>query len=98
MQAGLRAAGAGTWGAVLWQAAGNSLFGYAAWGWLLARHPAARIVPVALLIPVFGIGASTVWLGEPLPAWKLGAAALIVGGLALGMLGPRRQAGTTGAT
>jgi O-acetylserine/cysteine efflux transporter len=88
MRAGLGTAGAETWGAVLWQAAGNSLFGYAAWGWLLARHPAARIVPVALLIPVFGIGASAVWLGEPLPAWKLGAVALILGGLALGMLGP----------
>ena len=24
--------------AVLWQAAGNTLFGYAAWGWLLARY------------------------------------------------------------
>lgn len=27
--------------AVAWQAVGNSLFGYAAWGWLLARYPAA---------------------------------------------------------
>jgi O-acetylserine/cysteine efflux transporter len=92
MRAGLVAAGPGTWGAVLWQAVGNSLFGYAAWGWLLARHPAASIVPVALLIPVFGIGASALWLGEPLPGWKLGAAALVIGGLALGMLGPRGRA------
>lgn len=94
MRAGLSAAGLGTWGAVLWQAVGNSLFGYAAWGWLLARHPAASIVPVALLIPVFGIGASALWLGEPLPGWKLAAAALVVGGLGLGMLAPRRWART----
>ncbi|MEY3251808.1 MAG: hypothetical protein RL227_781, partial [Pseudomonadota bacterium] len=36
----LAAADAATWAAVAWQAVGNTLFGYAAWGWLLARHPA----------------------------------------------------------
>ncbi|MCK7500411.1 MAG: hypothetical protein MZW92_66645 [Comamonadaceae bacterium] len=34
---------------------GNTLFGYAAWGWLLARHPAATVAPMALLVPVFGM-------------------------------------------
>lgn len=86
---GLRQAGWATWGAVAWQAWGNSLFGYAAWGWLLARHPAATITPMALLVPVFGMGASTWWLGEPLPAWKLIAAAFVMGGLALNLLWPR---------
>ncbi len=90
IRAGLAAADLGTWTAVLWQAVGNSLFGYAAWGWLLARHPAASIVPSALLVPVFGLGASALWLGEPLPPWKLAAAALVIGGLALGALLPRR--------
>ena len=83
--AGLARADAGTWAAVAWQALGNSLFGYAAWGWLLARHPAATVAPTALLVPVFGMGASAWWLQEPLPAWKLGAAALVVGGLALNL-------------
>jgi O-acetylserine/cysteine efflux transporter len=88
IQAGLAAADAATWGAVVWQTVANSLFGYAAWGWLLARHPAAVITPMALLIPVFGLGASALWLGEPLPAWKLAAAALVIGGLAAGVLYP----------
>ncbi|WP_185983099.1 EamA family transporter [Aureimonas mangrovi] len=86
---GLSQAGTATWLAVLWQAVGNTLFGYAAWGWLLARHPAAVITPTALLVPIFGMGASFLWLGEPLPFWKLGAAALVIGGLALGILYPR---------
>ena len=73
---------------VAWQSWGNSLFGYAAWGWLLARHPAATITPMALLVPVFGMGASTWWLGESLPAWKLVAAALVMGGLAVNLLWP----------
>ena len=79
------------WLAVLWQAIGNSLFGYATWGWLLARHPAATVAPMALLVPVFGLGASALWLGEALPTWKLGAAALVMAGLALNLFGPRRR-------
>jgi O-acetylserine/cysteine efflux transporter len=87
--ASLRAADAATWGAVLWQSVGNTLFGFGAWAWLLARHPAATVAPMALLVPVFGMAASAWWLGEALPAWKLVAAALVMGGLALNLFGPR---------
>lgn len=86
---GLAAADLATWGAVLWQTVGNTLFGYSAWGWLLSRHPAATITPMALLVPVFGMGASTIWLGEPLQNWKLAAAALVMAGLVVGLLAPR---------
>ncbi len=89
MAQGLMRAGSGTWAAVLWQAVGNTLFGYGAWAWLMARYPAATVSPMALLVPVFGIGASALWLSEALPAWKLGAAALVIGGLALNLLAPR---------
>ncbi len=87
--AGLAAADLRTWAAVVWQALGNTLFGYAAWGWLLARHPAATVAPLALGVPVFGMGASALLLGETLPAWKLAAAALVIGGLALNLIAPR---------
>ncbi|MEW6707369.1 MAG: EamA family transporter [Pseudomonadota bacterium] len=96
MLQGLRAADAGTWAAVLWQSAGNTLFGYAAWAWLLARHPAATVSPMALLVPVFGMAASAWWLGEPLPAWKLGAAALVMAGLAVNLFWPRWRAAGRG--
>ncbi|MBW8316145.1 MAG: EamA family transporter, partial [Hydrogenophaga sp.] len=52
------------WASVLWQALGNTLFGYGVWNWLLARHPAATVAPLALLVPVFGMGASALSLGE----------------------------------
>lgn len=87
--AGLARADLATWVAVAWQSLGNTLFGYAAWAWLLARHPAAAVTPMALLVPVFGLGASALALGEPLPGWKLGAAALVIGALALNVFGPR---------
>ena len=85
----LRDADVVTWAAVAWQSWGNTLFGYAAWGWLLARYPAATITPMALLVPVFGMSASAWWLGESLPVWKLLAAALVMGGLAVNLLWPR---------
>lgn len=84
------------WGAVVWQAVGNTLFGYAAWGWLLARHPTATITPMALGVPVFGMASASWWLGEPLPGWKLAAAALVLGGLALNLLWPRLRAAWVG--
>ncbi len=90
---GLRQADALVWANVLWQAVGNTLFGYGAWNWLLARHPAATVAPWALLVPVFGMSASALSLGEPLPAWKLGAAALVLCGLAVIVCWPLLQAG-----
>ena len=89
MSAGVAHASPATWAVILWQSLGNSLFGYAAWGFLLARYPAATISPFALLIPVSGMAASALWLGEPLPVWKLIAAVLIISGLAINLLGPR---------
>jgi O-acetylserine/cysteine efflux transporter len=80
------------WASVLWQALGNTLFGYGLWNWLLARHPAATVTPLALLVPVFGMGASALSLGESLPGWKLGAAALVLSGLAVIVLWPRLRA------
>ena len=71
------------WAAVAWQAVGNTLFCYAAWSWLLTRYDAAVVTPYALLIPVFGMGSSALMLGEPLPAWKWIAGALVIGGIAV---------------
>ena len=88
LAAGVQGADLGALAAVAWQAWGNSIFGYAAWGWLLARYSAATITPMALLVPVFGMASSAWWLGEPLPLWKLGAAALVLSGLALNLLWP----------
>lgn len=85
----LRHAGLGAWGAVLWQSVGNTLFGYGAWSFLLSRYPAATIVPMALLVPVFGMSCSAMLLGEGLPPWKLAAAALVISGLAVNLLWPR---------
>lgn len=92
IRAGIGASNWATWAAVLWQAVGNTLFGYAGWAWLLARYPAASVTPMALLVPVFGMAASTLWLGESLPGWKMLAALLVLGGLSINVLWPKLQA------
>jgi O-acetylserine/cysteine efflux transporter len=38
------------------------------------------------------MGTAAVLLAEPLPAWKLIAAALVLAGLAINLFGPRRAA------
>jgi O-acetylserine/cysteine efflux transporter len=88
----LQHASALTWGAVVWQALGNSLFGFGVWNWLLSHHPAAQVTPMALLVPVFGMSASALALGEPMQPWKLGAGALVMAGLAVIVLWPRLTA------
>ncbi len=84
----LRNATAGGWLAVAWQATGNTLFCFAAWSWLLSKYDAATVTPYALLIPVFGMGASAAMLGEPMPPWKLVAGAMVLGGIAIITLAP----------
>jgi len=75
-----------TWAAVAWQSVGNTMFGYACWGWLLSRYPTATVAPMSLMVPLFGFGASATLLGEPLPLWKIGATLLIMAGLAVNLL------------
>ena len=71
------------WGVVLWQSVGNTLIGYGLWNMLLVRYQAALVAPWALLVPVFGMSASAVMLGELMPWWKLLAIGLIFAGLSL---------------
>ncbi len=85
----VRVADAATWAAVAWQSVGNSLFGYSVWGWLLARHPAATITPMALLVPVFGMITANLMLGEAMPVWKLTAAGLVMLGLGVNVAWPQ---------
>ena len=81
--AGFANADTETWAAVLWQTIANLLFGYAVWDCLRGRYPAATVSPMVLLVPVFGMAASALWRGEPMPAWKMIAMALVMTGLAL---------------
>jgi len=77
------------WLALIWQVAGNTLFGFAVWNRLLQRYEAAVIMPFALLVPVFGMASSAMFLGESLPVWKLVAAGAVVCGIAVPVFAKR---------
>ena len=73
------------WAIVLWQTLGNTLIGYGLWNLLLQRYAAALVAPWALLVPVFGMAASSTFLDESMPWWKWIAAALIIAGLVINL-------------
>lgn len=57
-----------------------SLVGYGTWNLLLGRHPAAAVVPFALLVPVVGMLAAWVVQGEtPNAAESVGGVLLLLG-------------------
>ena len=95
ISSGITHAGWGTWAAVIWQSVGNTMFGFAMWAGLLSRYPAATVSPMSLLVPVFGMGAASLFLGESLEPWKIIAALLVLGGLGLNLLWGRRKLATT---
>jgi O-acetylserine/cysteine efflux transporter len=88
MSTSISSAPMGAWAGVFWQSWGNTVFGYAAWAWLLSKHPAAVVAPAPLLVPIFGMGASAYFLSEPLPLWKILAAGLVITGLIVNLFWP----------
>ncbi|AXG77971.1 EamA family transporter [Streptomyces paludis] len=76
---------------ILYVAWGTTVFGFGAWGFLLRRYPASSVAPFSLLVPVFGMSAAALVLGESLSPLRWCAAVLLVGGVALASL-PRGAA------
>ncbi|HEV2673870.1 MAG TPA: EamA family transporter [Aliidongia sp.] len=63
--------------------------GSALWGTLLKRHPASRVAPFSLLVPVFGLVIAAICLDERLDQTKVAAGGLVFAGLALVVFKPR---------
>jgi O-acetylserine/cysteine efflux transporter len=81
-----------TWVSALYTAVFGSLVGYAIWNRLLGLYPSSAVVPFTLLVPVVGMTAAWLVLGEvPSLAEVLGGL-LLLGGVATAVLRPRRPA------
>jgi O-acetylserine/cysteine efflux transporter len=78
-------------GAVAYVALVVTLGAFSAWTYLIRRHAASTVAPFALLVPVFGMSASAILLGESFSPLRLGAAGLVIGGVLLGAFRPRRR-------
>jgi O-acetylserine/cysteine efflux transporter len=64
---------------------------YWLWGRLLRDHPAAQVVPFALLVPFVGAAASSVVFGERFGPLRLSGMVIVVCGIAIMLLSRRPQ-------
>lgn len=77
-------AGWHSWASVAYLGWFATILAYALWTALLRRHPANRIAPFSLGVPVIGLLAGVAILGETVTPWQLAGAVFIV--LSLGMV------------
>ena len=66
-----------------------TMVGYSLWSKLLSRHPAGKVAPFSLLVPVIGLSSSAWLLGERLSALQGWGAALVMVGLLVNVFGAR---------
>ncbi len=66
-----------------------TIFGYSTWGWLLQHHPASRIAPLTLLVPIVGLLCAWLILDESLLAVQVVGILLVMLGLLVNSFGRR---------
>ncbi len=64
----------------------GTVAGSGVWTWLMARHPASQVAPFSMLVPVVGMSAARLVLGERVAPWEVVGAALVIGGVLLATL------------
>jgi O-acetylserine/cysteine efflux transporter len=70
----------------------STCIAYWLWGRLLRDHPAAQVVPFALLVPFVGSASSSIVFGERFGPLRLAGMVTVVGGIAVMLLARRPQA------
>lgn len=66
-----------------------TLVGYSLWTWLLQRHPANRVSPFGLGVPVVGLATGMIVLGEVITPWQWAGIALTACALGCVVMGGR---------
>ncbi|WP_321905384.1 EamA family transporter [Paraburkholderia tropica] len=74
-------------GAIVYLAFIATILGYSLWSRLLAKYPASQVAPFSLLVPIVGLAAAALLLGERLSAAQIGGAALVMAGLGVNVFG-----------
>lgn len=79
----------GAWLALAYLGWMATILGYAMWTGLLKRHPVNRVAPFSLGVPVVGISAGMLVLGDVISGWQWAGITLIVAALVCVMFGQR---------
>ncbi|HXE22202.1 MAG TPA: EamA family transporter [Rhodoferax sp.] len=82
-----RAVPGSTWLAIAYLGWAATILGYGLWTNLLKRHPANRVAPFGLGVPVVGLAAGMLVLGETVTAWQWAGIALVIAALACVLFG-----------
>ncbi|MGP1629023.1 MAG: EamA family transporter, partial [Giesbergeria sp.] len=77
------------WGSVAYLGWAATIVGYSLWTRLLTRHPANKVAPFSLGVPVVGLAAGLLVLGEVVTGWQWVGTAFVVAALACVVLGGR---------
>jgi len=85
-------ASAGGWAGAAYLAWLATVLAYAMWTGLFKRHPANRVAPFSLGVPVVGLAAGMGLLGERISAWQWAGVGFIVAALLAVMFGGRWSA------
>jgi O-acetylserine/cysteine efflux transporter len=78
--------------AIAYLAFAATMLGYGLWGRLLSRYPASQVAPFSLLVPVVGLSASALLLGERLDTQQGAGVGLVLAGLLVNLYGARLPA------
>lgn len=87
--AAMQSAGWVVWTAVAYLGLIMTALGYAMWNTLIRRHPISLVAPFLLLLPVFSVAGSVIFLGETLTERLVFGGCVVLIGLAVIMLEPR---------
>ncbi len=71
------------WGVILYLALIMTVLGYGIWYRVLSRNPVSRVMPVMLLLPVFTITSSMLFLGEQPSLIIFIGSAVVIGGVSM---------------
>ncbi|MEB0138310.1 MULTISPECIES: EamA family transporter [unclassified Undibacterium] len=74
---------------IVYLAFAATLIGYTLWGKLLGALPTHLVAPLTLMVPVIGLTAAWLLLGEALSARQIGGALVIMLGLLINVFGQR---------
>ncbi|GGB42765.1 membrane protein [Flexivirga endophytica] len=70
----------GAWSGLLYTCVLGSVAGSGIWTWLMTRHPASTVAPYSMLVPVVGLSAAWIALGErPSPVELVGCVVVVAG-------------------
>jgi O-acetylserine/cysteine efflux transporter len=81
----LRTATLDVWLAVFILAVGGYVVAYSIWYGLMQRYRIDQVTPFALLMPLIGVLAGAVLLGERLSVWATLGGLVVLGGLAVAL-------------